>query len=73
MTTDERFSDPWNQGIWGCRRGLKCKWKGLALSANGIEIGTVRPPGNAWREEHDRQCGGELVQILQPKRQGELI
>jgi len=62
-------ADPWKHGIWGCRRGCRCQWKGFVLSKDGISIGTVPHETDAWRKCHARECGGELVQILEREKQ----
>lgn len=59
---------PWSRGIWGCRRGCCCKWKGMLLSSDGIAIGTVPPETDTWRQWHVRKCGAELVQILEKEQ-----
>ena len=62
-------TDPWKQGIWGCRLGSWCQWKGFALSKDGIAIGTVPHETNEWRKWHERECGGELVQVLEKEKE----
>lgn len=61
--------DPWKRGIWCCRRGACCQWKGFALSKDGIAIGTIPHETDRWRRFHQRECGGELVQILEKEEE----
>ena len=62
-------TDPWKRGIWGCRRGYQCTWKGFALTSGGISIGTIPHETNEWRKWHELECGGELVQILEKEEE----
>ena len=59
---------PWDRGIWGCRRGGECTWKGTKLSDDGLSLGTVPHESDTWRQWHERKCGGELVQILEQEQ-----
>jgi hypothetical protein len=59
---------PWDRGIWGCRRGNQCKWKGRKLSSDGIALGIVPHEADTWRQWHERTCGGELVQIVEKEQ-----
>ena len=54
-----------NDSVWCCAKKARCKWQGFALH-QGLAWGTVPPPSNTWRQWHDRECGGELVQLLAP-------
>lgn len=54
-----------HEGVWCCERGWQCKWQGYALH-QGLSWGTVPTKGNVWLEWHKRECGGELIQLIQP-------
>jgi len=58
-------------GAWCCIYKEKCKWQAFALH-RGLGWGEIPPPTNAWREWHDKECGGALLQLLaaSPEQQG---
>lgn len=49
-------------GVWCCSNKGQCTWKGFVLN-RGISWGTITP---AWKRWHDRECEGNLIQLLQP-------
>ena len=55
----------WLRGVWCCERRYQCKWQGFALHA-GLAWGEIPSENNAWRQWHDRECGGQLIQLIQP-------
>ena len=59
------------QGIWCCEQQHKCKWQGFALH-HGLSWGTIPHDSNTWRQWHSRECGGALIQLVEPK-EGTLI
>lgn len=36
----------------------------------GERVDKVPEEGNSWRKAHQRHCGGELVQVIQPQSAG---
>lgn len=53
-------------GVWCCDQQHKCKWQGFALH-QGLSWGTIPDESNVWRQWHDRECGGKLIQIVEPE------
>jgi hypothetical protein len=47
-----------------CEHKSKCKWKGFALDGNGYGIGKVENYLQAWRDWHEKECGGKLIQAV---------
>ena len=45
-----------------CEKMDKCQWQGFALH-QGLGWGEVPSPHDTWREYHDRECGGKLIQM----------
>ena len=45
-----------------CEHGANCKWKCFALDYYGNGIGTLKNYEGAWKEWHEKQCGGKLIQ-----------
>lgn len=64
MTEEEMSSGTRDLSVWCCERKERCRWQGFALN-QGLGWGTVRKSG-AWREWHDRECGGRLIQLTGP-------
>jgi hypothetical protein len=56
-----------HSGVWCCEHKSRCKWQGFALN-HGIGWGVVPKNTGAysWREAHDRECGGRLIQLVPP-------
>lgn len=54
-------------GIWYCTERTRCQWQGYALNQG---LGWGSPPSNdgpnSYRAWHDRQCPGQLIQLLPP-------
>ena len=48
--------------IYYCEKKNKCQWKAFALNADGMSLGRVENALPAWREWHEKMCGGKLVQ-----------
>lgn len=49
-------------GVWCCEHRAECKWQGFALH-QGLSWGII-PEHSQWREWHDRECGGRLIQLI---------
>jgi len=49
-------------GVWCCEHRAKCKWQGFALH-QGLSWGAI-PEHGQWREWHNRECGGRLIQLI---------
>ena len=47
-----------------CEHKSKCKWKGFALDGNGYGIGRVENYLQKWRDWHEKECGGKLIQAV---------
>jgi hypothetical protein len=47
-----------------CEHKHKCKWQGFALNS-GLGWGVPPDTTDAWREWHDKQCGGKLIQLYE--------
>ena len=47
-----------------CEHKSKCKWKGFALDGNGYGIGRVENYLQTWRDWHEKECGGKLIQAV---------
>ena len=47
-----------------CEHKSKCKWKGFALDGNGYGIGRVENYLQAWKDWHEKECGGKLIQAV---------
>jgi len=54
-----------HSGVWCCSEKSKCQWQGFALY-QGLAWGTTEGPTSEWREMHDQNCRGELVQLVPP-------
>lgn len=54
-----------DSGVWCCEREHQCKWQCFALH-RGLAWGTIPNEHNVWRQWHDRECGGQLIQLLEP-------
>ena len=54
-----------------CERGRDCKWKCFALDYEGYGHGKLQNYLTEWREWHEKQCGGKLIQaeIVLPNKQ----
>lgn len=55
-------------GVWCCEHKAKCKWQGFALH-QGLAWGEVPklfPGYRDWRSVHDQECGGRLIQLVEP-------
>lgn len=52
-------------GVWCCEKHSQCKWQGFALH-RGLAWGTIADSLPEWRERHERECGGKLIQLLEP-------
>lgn len=53
-------------GVWCCSSGYRCRWQGYTLH-KGLAWGTMPQPTDAWRMRHALECGGMLVQLLEPQ------
>jgi len=53
------------QGVWCCEKQHKCTWQGFALY-HGLAWGTVPNEFNVWKQRHDTECGGKLIQLVEP-------
>lgn len=49
--------------VWCCERQHNCKWQGFVLH-RGLAWGTVPGETNLWRQRHDLECGGKLIQLV---------
>jgi hypothetical protein len=58
--------DPNKSGVWCCEKQHKCKWQGFALH-QGLAWGTF-PTAGEWRKWHDLECGGKLIQLVEPEQ-----
>ena len=47
-----------------CERGTKCKWKCFALDYQGYGHGRIEDYLPAWKEWHEKECGGRLIQAV---------
>jgi hypothetical protein len=47
-----------------CEHKSKCKWKGFALDGNGYGIGKVENYLQEWKDWHEKECGGKLIQAV---------
>jgi len=54
-------------GVWCCTEKTRCRWQGVRLH-QGLAWGTVPPLADTWRQYHDRNCCGVLVQLIAPDR-----
>ncbi len=52
-----------HEGVWCCEHKSKCKWQGFALH-KGLAWGSPELSLPEWREWHEKQCGGNLIQLL---------
>ena len=48
---------------WYCEKKWNCKWQGFALH-HGIAWGIIPPKTNIWRQWHEQNCGGKLIQLI---------
>lgn len=55
-------------GVWCCERMAFCRWQGYELSF-GLAWGRVEDCSPTWREWHDRECGGKLIQLVEQNRE----
>jgi len=46
-----------------CERRNDCKWKCFALDKNGFTFGKIEDTLSAWKEWHQKQCGGKLIPV----------
>jgi hypothetical protein len=53
------------RGVWCCEKQHKCTWQGFALH-QGLAWGVIPNEYNAWRRRHESECGGELIQLVEP-------
>jgi hypothetical protein len=56
-----RYTDG-NYNIWYCTRKHKCKWQAFAM-CQGLAWGVIPDKSNKWRQWHDRECDGKLIQV----------
>lgn len=54
-----------HNGVWCCEREANCKWQCFVLY-KGLGWGTIPGKDEPWRKMHDRECGGKLIQLVEP-------
>ena len=59
MDSREKIAD-----IIYCEHGTKCKWKCFALDYEGYGHGRIENYLPAWKEWHEKECGGKLIQAV---------
>jgi hypothetical protein len=59
MDSREKIAD-----IIYCEHGTKCKWKCFALDSQGYGHGRIENYLQAWRDWHEKKCGGKLIQAV---------
>jgi hypothetical protein len=59
MDSREKIAD-----IIYCEHGTKCKWKGFALDSQGYGHGRIENYLQAWKDWHEKECGGKLIQAV---------
>lgn len=52
--------------VWCCTEKSKCKWQAFALH-QGLAWGEVPGKDNPWRQFHDVECPGKLVNLFDDK------
>lgn len=53
-------------GVWCCTEKSQCQWQGFALH-QGLAWGTTNGPTREWRDLHDVNCRGRLIQLIPPQ------
>ena len=61
LRTHENYRD----GVWCCERGHECRCHGFSLH-QGLAWGTIPPESHHWRKWHAAECGGNLIQLVEP-------
>lgn len=61
MTAEEFFET----GLFVCERKHKCKWQGFRMR-DGLGFGVIPHQSDAWRNRHDSECRGRLIQLIEP-------
>ena len=54
-----------HSGVWCCTEKSQCKWQGFALH-QGLAWGTANGTPPAWRDRHNANCRGRLIQLILP-------
>ena len=52
-------------GVWCCTEKAKCQWQGFVLH-QGLAWGTVAGPTGEWKDRHNTNCRGRLIQLIPP-------
>lgn len=55
-----------------CEYQHKCKWQGFALY-QGFSWGPIKSALSGWRERHDANCGGRLIELAPLPAIAELV
>jgi hypothetical protein len=48
--------------IYTCTEGFNCKWQGFGM-LRGVGAGLIANTTPEWRERHEQQCPGQLIQV----------
>ena len=54
-------------GVWCCEHRFNCNWQGINLH-QGLGWGTIPPEHSVFRKWHDKECGGKLIQLVEPSK-----
>jgi len=68
MDSREKIAD-----IIYCEHGTKCKWKCFALDYEGYGHGRIENYLQAWRDWHEKECGGKLIQAVIVKENAQVV